>query len=281
MHYVYILRSISHSTQTYVGYARDLKARLRTHNLGKSPHTSKFRPWKLFCKCNAASPAVSTSSFVIRHPPLAFRSPSNAQRTSTFAKGYGGRANGRVGGQAALPYLTASAPSSEPREWVVQTRILEAQRRPSVLSAIAFGDGGSSTSEEGPLSSLPPALNGFPHTNATGTVAGPTRQPETRPQLGMGKARQASNALKCLLSRTRFPGFQQMTLEERIMIEPDRRSGKPCIRGMRITVYDVFEWLAAGMSAETILQEYSELTEEDIRACYKYAANREKRLLTA
>lgn len=72
-----------------------------------------------------------------------------------------------------------------------------------------------------------------------------------------------------------------MTLEERITIEADKRSGKPCIRGMRITVYDVFEWLASGMSAQTILQEYPELTEEDIQACYKYAANREKRLLSA
>jgi uncharacterized protein (DUF433 family) len=72
-----------------------------------------------------------------------------------------------------------------------------------------------------------------------------------------------------------------MTLEERITIEPGKRSGKPCIRGMRISVYDVFEWLASGMSVETILEDYPELTREDIQACYKYAANREKRLLSA
>lgn len=72
-----------------------------------------------------------------------------------------------------------------------------------------------------------------------------------------------------------------MTLEERITIEPGKRSGKPCIRGMRITVYDVFEWLAGGMSAESIIEAYPELTPEDIQACYKFAANREKRLLTA
>lgn len=50
---------------------------------------------------------------------------------------------------------------------------------------------------------------------------------------------------------------------------------------MRISVYDVFEWLASGMSVETILEDYPELTREDIQACYKYAANREKRLLSA
>ena len=72
-----------------------------------------------------------------------------------------------------------------------------------------------------------------------------------------------------------------MLLEERITIEPGKRSGKPCIRSMRITVYDVFEWLASGMTPETIIKEYPELTLEDIQACYKYAANREKRLLSA
>ena len=72
-----------------------------------------------------------------------------------------------------------------------------------------------------------------------------------------------------------------MLREERITIEPGKRSGKPCIRGMRITVYDVFEWLASGMTPETIIKEYPELTLEDIQACYKYAANREKRLLSA
>ena len=72
-----------------------------------------------------------------------------------------------------------------------------------------------------------------------------------------------------------------MLLEERITIESGKRSGKPCIRGMRITVYDVFEWLASGMTPETIIIEYPELTLEDIQACYKYAANCEKRLLSA
>ncbi|MDQ8207610.1 DUF433 domain-containing protein [Coraliomargarita sp. SDUM461003] len=72
-----------------------------------------------------------------------------------------------------------------------------------------------------------------------------------------------------------------MEYMDRITVEPDKRSGKPCIRHMRITVYDVFDWLAAGMSHEDILADYPELTIEDIQACYKFAADREKRLISA
>ncbi len=63
-----------------------------------------------------------------------------------------------------------------------------------------------------------------------------------------------------------------------ITIEPGKRSGKPCIRGMRITVYDVLEYLASGMSEEQILTDFPELTGEDIRACLAFAADRERRL---
>ena len=66
---------------------------------------------------------------------------------------------------------------------------------------------------------------------------------------------------------------------ERITINPAKRSGKPCIRDLRITVYDVFEWLAAGMTSEEIIADYPELVLEDIQACFKFAAEREKRLL--
>ena len=66
-----------------------------------------------------------------------------------------------------------------------------------------------------------------------------------------------------------------------ITIDPSKRSGKPCIRDLRITVYDVFEWLAAGMTPNEILEDYPELTAEDIQACFKFAADREKRLLIA
>ena len=63
-----------------------------------------------------------------------------------------------------------------------------------------------------------------------------------------------------------------------ITIEPGKRGGKPCIRGLRITVYDVLEYLAAGMTQEQILRDFPYLTEEDIRACLAYAADRERRL---
>jgi uncharacterized protein (DUF433 family) len=72
-----------------------------------------------------------------------------------------------------------------------------------------------------------------------------------------------------------------MNYQEIIAIEPGKRGGRPCIRGMRIAVGDVLGWLAAGMSHQQILEEYPELTEQDIRACLAYAADRERRLLTS
>ena len=65
-----------------------------------------------------------------------------------------------------------------------------------------------------------------------------------------------------------------------ITIEPGKRSGKPCIRGMRITVSDVLEYLAAGMSESDILADFPDLTSQDIRACLAFAAERERRLLS-
>jgi uncharacterized protein (DUF433 family) len=64
-----------------------------------------------------------------------------------------------------------------------------------------------------------------------------------------------------------------------ITIEPNKRGGKPCIRGMRITVYDVLSYLAAGMTKQEILDDFPYLTEEDIRACLSYAADREHQTL--
>ena len=63
-----------------------------------------------------------------------------------------------------------------------------------------------------------------------------------------------------------------------ITIEPGKRGGKPCIRGLRITVYDVLEYLASGMTHEQVLRDFPYLTEDDIRACLAYAADRERRL---
>ncbi|MEO8232570.1 MAG: DUF433 domain-containing protein [Ignavibacteriota bacterium] len=66
-----------------------------------------------------------------------------------------------------------------------------------------------------------------------------------------------------------------------ITVEPDKRGGKPCIRGMRITVYDVLGYLASGMTIEQILEDFPYLTKEDIYACLSYAADRESRLTSA
>ncbi len=69
-----------------------------------------------------------------------------------------------------------------------------------------------------------------------------------------------------------------MTYSDIITINPGKRGGKPCIRGLRITVYDVLEYLASGMSHADILRELPYLSEEDIRACLAYAADRERKL---
>jgi len=70
-----------------------------------------------------------------------------------------------------------------------------------------------------------------------------------------------------------------MSYRNIITIEPGKRGGKPCVRGMRITVYDVLGWLAAGMSHAEILDDFPELTEVDIRACLEFAADRERCLI--
>jgi len=69
-----------------------------------------------------------------------------------------------------------------------------------------------------------------------------------------------------------------MDYKHLITIEPDKRSGQPCIRGLRMTVQDVLDYLAGGMSAEEILADFPDLTAEDIRACLAFAADRERRL---
>lgn len=66
-----------------------------------------------------------------------------------------------------------------------------------------------------------------------------------------------------------------------ITLEPGKRGGKPCIRGMRITVYDVLDYLASGMTPEEILKDFPYLTAEDIQACLSYAADRERHLLVS
>jgi uncharacterized protein (DUF433 family) len=63
-----------------------------------------------------------------------------------------------------------------------------------------------------------------------------------------------------------------------ITIEPGKMGGKPCVRGMRITVYDVLDYMASGMSEDEILHDFPDLTREDLRACLAFAADRERRL---
>jgi len=70
-----------------------------------------------------------------------------------------------------------------------------------------------------------------------------------------------------------------MDYKDRITIEPGKRGGKPCIRGMRITVYDVLDYLASDMTPEQILADFPELQAEDIKACLAFAADRERRLV--
>ena len=71
-----------------------------------------------------------------------------------------------------------------------------------------------------------------------------------------------------------------MGYQDRITIEPDKRGGKPCIRGLRITVYDVLEYLASGMSEDQILRDFPDLAREDILVCLAFAADRERRLVS-
>ena len=72
-----------------------------------------------------------------------------------------------------------------------------------------------------------------------------------------------------------------MSYRDVITIEPDKRGGKPCILGMRITVYEVLEYLASGMTREQIVRDFPYLTDDDIKACLEYAADRERHLLAS
>jgi len=76
-------------------------------------------------------------------------------------------------------------------------------------------------------------------------------------------------------SSVRFMDYQKY-----ITIEPGKRGGKPCIRGMRITVYEVLDYLASGMTEAEILADFPDLTAEDLKACLAFAADRERKLVT-
>jgi uncharacterized protein (DUF433 family) len=72
-----------------------------------------------------------------------------------------------------------------------------------------------------------------------------------------------------------------MNYRNYITIESNKRSGKPCVRGLRITVYEVLEYLASEMTESEILDDFPDLTREDLKACIAYAADRERRFITA
>ena len=71
-----------------------------------------------------------------------------------------------------------------------------------------------------------------------------------------------------------------MDYRDYITVEAGKRGGKPCVRGLRITVYDVLEYLASGMTEAEILEDFPDLTREDLKACIAYAADLERRLAT-
>jgi uncharacterized protein (DUF433 family) len=71
-----------------------------------------------------------------------------------------------------------------------------------------------------------------------------------------------------------------MNYKDYITIDPNKRGGKPCVRGLRITAYEVLEYLAYEMTEEEILDDFPDLTREDPKACIAFAADRERRLLT-
>ena len=71
-----------------------------------------------------------------------------------------------------------------------------------------------------------------------------------------------------------------MDYHDYITIDPNKRGGKPCVRGLRITVYEVLEYLASDMTEAEILEDFPDLTHEDLKACIAFAADRERRLLT-
>lgn len=71
-----------------------------------------------------------------------------------------------------------------------------------------------------------------------------------------------------------------MNYQDYITIDPNKRGGKPCIRGLRITVYEVLEYLASEMTEAEILQDFPDLTAADLKACIAFAADRERRFVT-
>ena len=89
------------------------------------------------------------------------------------------------------------------------------------------------------------------------------------------------SSLRSLPHRRPSPIIYRMDYQGRIIIDPEIRFGKPCVRGTRITVGDVLSYLASGMREDEILADFPQLTRDDIRACLAFAAERERRVVSS
>jgi uncharacterized protein (DUF433 family) len=100
---------------------------------------------------------------------------------------------------------------------------------------------------------------------------------------GRVKLWQLAGRFPLLSEDAEFPTYRVFLMNYRnhITIEANKRGGKPCVRGLRITVYEVLEYLASEMTEAEILDDFPDLTREDLKACIAYAADRERRFMTA
>jgi len=99
--------------------------------------------------------------------------------------------------------------------------------------------------------------------------------------LRAGVRRIRRSSLRSLPRRRPSPIIYRMDYQGRIVIDPEIRFGKPCVRGTRITVGDVLSYLASGMREDEILADFPQLTRDDIRACLAFAAERERRVVSS
>src|SRR5436189_5652578 len=99
--------------------------------------------------------------------------------------------------------------------------------------------------------------------------------------LSVAVQRTGRSALRSLPHRPPSPSIYRMDYQGRIVIDPEIRFAKPCVRGTRITVGDVLSYLASGMREDEILADFPQLTRDDIRACLAFAAERERRVVSS
>jgi uncharacterized protein (DUF433 family) len=99
--------------------------------------------------------------------------------------------------------------------------------------------------------------------------------------LSVAVRRTRRSSLRSLPHRRPSPIIYRMDFQGRIVIDPEIRFGKPCVRGTRITVGDVLSYLASGMREDEILADFPQLTRDDIRACLAFAAERERRVVSS